>query len=114
MRTDDHVGQPMQPRQGPVRDGLAPEVPVEDVLLSFDDVQRRSAQPAAFQRRDESLGVDQRAAAGVDDERAVLQLGDPLPVQEMARVGGERRVIRVAAAAPSVFCSGEVMWDRAR
>ena len=74
--------------------GLSPAVGVEDPVLAFEDVQRRAAESAALQRREQRLGVDERAASGVDDERAVLHLLDPSAIEEMVRVRVERRVER--------------------
>ena len=51
VRADEHVRQLLQPQQRLAFDGPVPAVGVEDPFLSFEDVQRRTAQSAALQCR---------------------------------------------------------------
>ena len=102
-------GSSLQPQQRLVLDGPVPAVGVEDSFLSFEDVQRRTAEPAALQRGEEGLGVEQRAAPGVDDERAVLHLLDASAIEEMVRVRVERRVERDDVALLQQFVERNVV-----
>src|SRR5436305_10526952 len=86
VRSDEHVRQLLQLEQQPALYGFASAVGVEDSFLAFDDVQRRAAQPAAFQRYDEALGIEKWAAPGVDDERAVLHLLDVGTVEQVVGI----------------------------
>ncbi len=53
VRSDEHIRQLLQPQQQLVLDGPLAVVGVEDSFLTFEDIQRRAAEPAAFQRRGE-------------------------------------------------------------
>jgi two-component system, OmpR family, response regulator VanR len=57
VRIDQHIRQFLQPQQPCALDGPVPAVGVEHSFLSFEDVQRRTAQPAAFQCRNKGLGI---------------------------------------------------------
>src|SRR5436190_5401537 len=59
VRTDEHIRHLLQPQQRFAFDGLVPAVGVEYSFLSFEDIQRRSAQSAAFQGWNEGLGIEE-------------------------------------------------------
>src|ERR1700722_4505970 len=58
VRADKHIRQLLQPQQRFAFDGLASAVGVEYSFLSFEDIQRRAAQSAAFQRWNKGLGIE--------------------------------------------------------
>src|SRR5882672_391115 len=88
VRTDQHVRQLVQPQQQLAFDELVAAVGVEDPFLSFEDIQRRAAQSAAFQGWDEGLGIQKCSASGVNDERTVLHLLDTGTIKQMVRISG--------------------------
>src|SRR5215469_16779458 len=57
VRANEHVRQLLQPPQRFAFNGFVPAVGVEYSFLSFEDIQRRTAQSAAFQRRNKGLGI---------------------------------------------------------
>src|SRR5882757_217695 len=57
VRTNKHIRQLLQPQQRFAFNGLVPAVGVEYSFLSFEDIQRRTAQSAAFQCRNKGLGI---------------------------------------------------------
>src|ERR1700730_13668951 len=57
VRTNKHIRQLLQPQQRFVFNGFVSAVGVEYSFLSFEDIQRRTAQSAAFQRRNKGLGI---------------------------------------------------------
>ena len=83
-------------------------VGVEDPFLALEDIQCCPAEPAGLQRGDERRGIQQRAASGVDDERAALQLRDASTIEQMKRVGGQRGVQRDNVASPQQFIEWHV------
>src|ERR1700730_12262244 len=112
MRADNHLRQLLQPQKRLAFNGLAPAVGVEYSFLSFEDIQRRTAQPAAFHCRGKGLRVEKRAASGIDDVRAALHLLDAPTVQEMVRVRVERRMERYDVAQLQQFIEGHVIGSR--
>jgi hypothetical protein len=100
VRTDEHIRQFVQPQQGLAFDGFVSAVGVEYSFLSFEDIQRRTAQSAAFQRWNKGLGIEESTASSVDNERTVLHLPDTSTIQEMVCIRVERRMERYDVALP--------------
>ena len=69
-------------------------VGVEDPFFAFEDVQRRTAELAAFQRRKKRLGIEKCTASRIDDEGAMPHLLDTLTIQEMVGVRVKWRMER--------------------
>src|SRR6266568_861162 len=57
VRADKHIRQFLQPQQQFAFNGFVSAVGVEYSFLSFDDIQRRTAQSAAFQCWNKGLGI---------------------------------------------------------
>src|SRR5258708_7792768 len=57
--TNKHIRQLLQPQQRFAFNGFVPAVGVEYSFLSFEDIQRRTAQSAAFQCWNKGLGIKQ-------------------------------------------------------
>src|SRR6185437_5324245 len=74
VRRNEHIWKLLQPRQQRAFNGFVPAVSVEYSFLSFEDIQRRAAQFAAFQRENKGLGIKKRTASSIDHERAVLHV----------------------------------------
>lgn len=92
MRGDDHVGEGQQPRQYIVLQRLVGAVLEEQLRLFFIHIQPQVAELAALERVDQGRRVDQRAAPGIDQHRAGLQLGQALGVDQVAGVCAQRAV----------------------
>ena len=75
-------------------------VGIEDSFLAFENVQRRTAQPATFQRRKKSLGIDQCATRRVDDEGAVPHVFETSTIEEMVGVRSQWHMERHHIALP--------------
>ncbi len=65
-----------------------------DVRLAVVDIEAGGRHLSAAQRGDQGKVVDQRAARGVGDDRAVRQPGDACCIQPMPGFGAARRVQR--------------------
>ncbi|MNO97301.1 hypothetical protein D3C76_890040 [compost metagenome] len=92
MRGDDHVGEGQQAGEHVVLQRQVGTVGEEDVGFFFIDVQAEVAELAALQRLDQRRGVDQRAAAAVDQHRAALHLLQAVGVDQVAGGVVERAV----------------------
>src|SRR5258708_21748904 len=92
VRTNKHIRQLLQPQQRFAFNGFVSAVGVEYSFLSFEDIQRRTAQPAAFQCWNKGLGIKKRTASSVDNERAVLHLLDTLTIHELVCIRVKRRM----------------------
>ena len=92
MRAEDNIGVAAQQVQLAIGDGLAHAVVVADAGLVLDDVQPRAADLAAFQPGHQRVRVDEGAACRVDQQHAVLHLGDGVGVDEVVVL---RRSVRV-------------------
>ncbi|MND98299.1 hypothetical protein D3C80_906440 [compost metagenome] len=92
MGGDDHVGEGQQAGQHVVLQRLVGAVLEEQVGLLLVDIQPQVAELAAFQRLDQRRGVDQGAAAGVDQHGTGLQVGKALGVDQVTGVVGQRAV----------------------
>src|SRR6266700_3516493 len=58
VRANKHIRQALQPQQRFAFIGLVSAIGVEYSLLSFEDIQRRAAQSAAFQCWNKGLGIE--------------------------------------------------------
>src|SRR5579872_2999100 len=57
VRADKYIRQLLQPQKRFAFNWLVSAVGIKYSFLSFEDVQRRTAQPGAFQRRNKGLGI---------------------------------------------------------
>ncbi|KAJ8561830.1 hypothetical protein ON010_g7849 [Phytophthora cinnamomi] len=91
---DQHVREREQAGQRFVADDGARAVRVEVLALALEHVEADRADLAALEAVHQSLGVDQAAAARVDDHDAVLHLGDALGVDRVLGRREQRAVQR--------------------
>ena len=94
MRGDEDVWKSEQPSEVIVLQDLAGEIFEEDAFFLFVNIERDAAEMAALQRLDKRLGVDERAAADVDDDRAGFGQLDRFAVE---RCGAFRALTERAA-----------------
>lgn len=69
---DQHVRQFLQPQQVFVFNRFVAVVSVENPLFTFDNIQCRTAEPAAFYFCKKGISVKKGAASGVDNDGAVF------------------------------------------
>ena len=99
MRADQHIGKGQQARKHVVGEDVAAVVGEEQVGLLLVDVDGQAAEPAALERADHGLGVDHRAAAGVDEDGATRHARQALGVDQVVGVGVQRALQQQHAAA---------------
>ncbi len=80
---DEHIGQRDESRQHVILQHLAGEIVEEDACFLLVNVEGRAADVTGFQRVEQGLRFNQRAAAGVDDEDAGLELADRFFIEEV-------------------------------
>ena len=94
VRGDDDVRHGDQPRQRVVLQNVSRVVLKKDVGFLFVNVKTSRADLAGLDACKQCLGIDQRAARGVDKDHALFHGCKALCVHHMARFGRERAVER--------------------
>src|SRR6185437_2978432 len=89
---DEDVGESEQAREFVVLQDLAGEIFEEDAFLFFIHVERNAAEAAGFERRDQGLGVDERTAADVEQNRAWLHQFERFATDHVICLRRKRRV----------------------
>jgi len=87
MRRHQNVAEGQQPGQGVVGQDVVGQVAVEDASLALVDVKADAADPAFLERRDQRIGVDQAAAAGVDQNDPGFHRGQTPGVDQVVIFG---------------------------
>ena len=91
---DENVGESEQAREFVVMQDLAGEILEEDAFLFLIHVERDAAEAAGFERLDQRLGVNERAAADVEQDSAWLHQFERFATDDVVCVRRKRRVKR--------------------
>jgi len=81
----DDVGEGHEAHEGVVLDDLGRVVVVEEAALGLVHVEGQAAEVATLEGGDDGLGVDEAAARRVDQDGALLHLGQRVLVDDVAR-----------------------------
>ncbi len=107
MRGDHNVGERQQSAEYVVPDDMWGQILEEQLFFFFVDVNAQVADLPALEPLDECRRVDERAATRVDDHDAGLHTSDRLCIDQVSRLGGQRRVQRdYVGSRPDLF-----EWD---
>ena len=92
MGGDENIGKAEQAGKFIVLQHLAGEIFEKDAFLLFIHIQRDSAEVAGFECLNQSGGVHQATATGIDEIGARFGEGDGLGIEQVVRLWGERQV----------------------
>lgn len=112
MRSEDHIGAVLQATESFAPEGTIAVIGVEDPLLVLDDIQCSAAEPAGLQLPHEGIRVDQSSSRRVHHDRAVLEVRNPMRIQEMAGAGIERGMKRDDITRAQQLVEGNVIGRR--
>ncbi len=114
MGGHDDVRHGNEQRQNLVLAHRGGAVLVEPAAFLLVDVQRRGADMAAAQGREQRVAFHERAARGVHEDHARLHLGDCRVVDHVVRLGGQRTVQGNDVRLREQFVERDVVQPRRR
>ena len=113
MRRDNHIRQRAQKGQVVVLQRLILPIVVVEAGFVLQDIERRAAEFAAFQRFEQRLGIDERPAGRIDQDGVLLHFGKGLRVEQVRIFPRGRHVQRQHIAFGKERIKGHILRKRA-